>query len=575
MVSDALPRPVDADPWAGWLRRMALFQLAALAIVTAFILGKGNDDLPYYYFLTQDLPLLAAGGLALFGFARVRHVRGVAGLTRGRAAALAVGAGLLAYAGSWLVLHRYAVSRDEQMADFAAAYLASGHMGQAIPPDLIPLAKAMMPVFTNVYPATGYWVSDYLPGNSAIRAIAMLTGDSWLASPVLLAIGLLALWSAARRIWPERPEAATVALVLAATSTQALVTAMSPFAMTAHLAINALWLACFVRQERRWHWAAAGLTVVAIGLHQVHFHLIFLSGFLIATALRRDWRMLAILLTGAVAGYIVWQIGWRDLIPRLFDPVQAAQATGQVAERAAGEITGRLVRILRQDMLRHLARFVAWQNVLLAPLAAIGIVAAWRTAHPALRGGAISCAIALLVLPEQEHGFGYRYLHGMIGPFCLLAAQGWLALEAKRGRPLPRAALWGSTAFALVVTLPYASWRSMAYAAPYEAAYRAVRAVDADVVLIDTSHQTYISDIVRFDPAAGPSQRPVLADLAYVPADALARLCATRSVVVVTDRDLQRFDLPPFGYAFDKRRPTNARLAEMRRMGCGRPLPRG
>jgi hypothetical protein len=39
-----------------------------------------------------------------------------------------------------------------------------------------------------------------------------------------------------------------------------------------------------------------------------------------------------------------------------------------------------------------------------------------------------------ILLPYQGHGWGYRYLHGLIGSLSLLAGYGWIALSERAAR---------------------------------------------------------------------------------------------------------------------------------------------
>src|SRR3546814_18656950 len=68
---------------------------------------------------------------------------------------------------------------------------------------------------------------------------------------------------------------------------------------------------------------------------------------------------------------------------------------------------------------------VCSSDLLMVPLATLGVFAMrWRgairgqeIALPLALGCFAGCALAL----AQGYGWGYRYAHGFIGPFCLLA----------------------------------------------------------------------------------------------------------------------------------------------------------
>src|SRR3546814_6175702 len=63
----------------------------------------------------------------------------------------------------------------------------------------------------------------------------------------------------------------------------------------------------------------------------------------------------------------------------------------------------------------------------------------------------ITCIMGLLLLVYQGHGWGYRYLHGLIGAFCLLGGFGWMRLSRPE-RPLSLSPIWLSVGFAVLAS---------------------------------------------------------------------------------------------------------------------------
>jgi hypothetical protein len=137
--------------------------------------------------------------------------------------------------GTFRLFRGFELSRDEIMAEFDARIFASGHLVAEIPNAWQPFRYALNPIFM-LPVAEPFWVSSYLPGNAAIRAALSLVLDQGWTNPILLGIAVLSLAAVARRLWPGRPGAQLVALALLGTSPQALTTAMTSYAMTAHLA---------------------------------------------------------------------------------------------------------------------------------------------------------------------------------------------------------------------------------------------------------------------------------------------------------------------------------------------------
>jgi len=79
--------------------------------------------------------------------------------------------------------------------------------------------------------------------------------------------------------------------------------------------------------------------------------------------------------------------------------------------------------------------------VLLAP----GTVLGWKAVgvFRSLAGGiALTILAMLILLPYQDIGWGYRYVHGLIGSAALLATLGWTRLTEKV-EPSERGNAWG------------------------------------------------------------------------------------------------------------------------------------
>ena len=117
----------------------------------------------------------------------------------------------------------------------------------------------------------------------------LLIGKSW-TNPVFAAVAVFALFRISRRLWPQTPGRWLIPPLLLATSAQLLTMAMTPYAMTAHLAFNLLWLWCFLRTDRRGDLGALAAGFVATGLHQIVFHPVFVAPFIAELLLAGRWR---------------------------------------------------------------------------------------------------------------------------------------------------------------------------------------------------------------------------------------------------------------------------------------------
>ncbi len=561
--------PASADPVQSLLLRSGIAAMLLCALAAVTIRHTVPNTLIDYYFFHQDVWLLGGAGLMLCVLSNIDVGARPLRVTRGALAGAVITAAVLAYFGSYVVVDRYALSRDEVMADLAAGYFRHGLVGRPIPPGLRTIGSAMMPWADTAH---GVWMSSYLPVGSLLRAAAWQIGDPFLAGPVLLIVGCGGLWVSARTIWPDRIESAVVALVLALTSTQLLANAMTAYAMTAHFALNALWLAFYLRRDARGHVVAIALGLLATGLHQVQFHILFVSGFIVwdfANGRRRT----AWLYVGACVAYVII---WAGLYPHIvvrWAP-HAAQVHGE-PDLPFGTLLRKFAgRIGDLQPISSLGRFAAWQNILLLPLAVVG-ARGLRDAdgRPTIMVAfAVSCAIGMLLMVYQGHGYGYRYLHGLIPCFCLLAAGGWVRLSAMRGRPMPSALLWVGCGFALAFTAPVALTLSHVFLHPYAAAYRVLRKAPADVVLVDGRGGAFIEDLVRID---GPISRPILLDLSFVTLRDLRRLCATSRVMIFDEVQARPLGIRPGGDAGKYERHLVMSRALLARLRCGRPVPIG
>ena len=478
----------------------------------------------------------------------------------------AAGAAVVAYIGGWVIFEHYPLSRDEQMSAFAANYLAHGMLGQPIPPSLGRLSDALVPLFAGRQ--GDYWISAYLPGYALMEAgVRNVLGDIWLTGPLCLLVGMAALWSAAKRLWPERVEARIVAIAMALSSTQLVVTGTTVYAMSGHFALDALWLACFLRGDRKGHVAALGVSAFALGLHQIGPHFLFLSGMLIWLWSSGRYRLASLY----SASTLVFTLAWRYGYPLAIDQILGPSVDQSVISRG---LLHYFERLLSLDLLTYLARFIAGQNVLLVPFVVCGWLSVRRDKDNPLNGMAWSSAFALLLLFDQGHGWGYRYLSGFIPNMCLLAAAGWLRLsgEGEQGstRPLPAWLLGASVAVAFLGSLPIAAIEARDFAHRYANAYRTLSHADADAIVVDATNASYADDLIRFE---GQVKRPLLLDAAKLRPPQVVALCKSDRVFLFDYRQAYEMGLSPIStdalygeYAGKVRRLMNA-------IGCGTSFP--
>jgi hypothetical protein len=534
----------------------ALWMLLGLAVIAlACLTSTGAPFITLYFFRTQDLP---AAIVIVVLFALVRRAaprltddpRVVAAMDRlERLPVWAVVAGVLVtgLAGTWLVFGNYALSMDEFWAQADGQIFAAGHAMARIPLEWREYAPAMMPTFTRLWPGEGLWASAYLPVNAILQG---LLGP--LASPLLAAASVAIAADLARQLLPEHKSAPIICAVLMASSSQLLLTAMTPYAMTAHLAFNLAWLWLFLHRSRVAQAVAVAVALLAIGLHQLVFFPLFAAPFLVEAFL--SGRRGASVLQGVAicAGGLLWS-SYDAIVAWSLAATPAAGPTGTalMAERALAMLAGLGLTNLGLMSL-NLIRAIVWQNVLVVPLVLAVAVPVVRTPgpwRPMLASVVLTVAGMTLLMAFQGHGWGYRYVHGLLGNLCLLATFGYFRLQdCEQGRRGLRAAFVAATAVSLAL-FPARAWLAARFAQPFREAEAAISRDDVDVVLVDAPHHVYTVDLVRNDPLL--IDRPKRMTPFLLTDRQLDTICQRYRVAIFTDADASRFDIPLVGGGVD------------------------
>jgi len=525
-----------------------------------------------FYFAKQDLPVLCA--MVVAGLL-IAHLR-IGGRWEREivlpARTAAIGAALLlvvGIAGYWLVMMAYDFTRDQAMATFAAKQIAGETLITQVPQEWQPYGHAMMPqYFFRRFSPELAWSSAYLPVNSAFQTLGAIIGHRSVANPLLLVAGLLALWNVARRIWPERRDVAVVAVLLGATSAQLIANAMTSFAMVGHFALNMVWLALFLRNDR---WGVAGALAVgflASGLHQYHFHPMFAGPFLLWLLLRRNWSFAAVY----ALGYAAIVLFWARVYPEWLQDQGGAAAIGRPLVDMSQYLKGRGLRLFSYSWTVwsfNFVRFFTWQNLALVPLLVGAGPVLWRRQVKLdepflpLLG---ACAIGLVFLVFQGHGFGYRYLSGVIGCFCLLAGYGWARIVPAPGSGRPWAMLKLACCFTVLFAVPLQLVMARSMVAPHARLYHEAMAANVDIVVVDTEGGFIAQDIVQNGPNF--AQRPKLMDLSFISAEALERLCRTKTMARIDRRHFRAVGMRESGMLPRSRQLLAERRALLEDSGC-------
>lgn len=547
----------------GWVAAAALIAFAVAATYPA------NTDLSLFFLHRQDRWLLLAGSLLLSLSLWNLSARAVEFHATWRLALIGTGImALAAYVGHYSILSGYDMSRDEQMATFDAAVFARNALVAPLPEIWRQHSDALNTMFMYRADPRAAWISDYLPLNASLRAIVGTLAPSTLTGPLLTLIGGLALWSCVRRIWPDEREPAVVGLLLYLCSAQILVNGMTAYAMPGHLAFNLVWLRLFLHRQP-WSDAAALVTgFAAVGLHQPIMHPLFAAPILSLLLFARDWRRSALYFVGylAIGCFWYWWPTW--IVPRV-------SAGSIIAERETADYLTRLWSALENggdfrivDMMANLLRFIAWEHILLIPLALIGLRRARHNPLVAALAGGILLTIVVMtiILPYQGHGFGYRYLHGLIGNFILLALFGWTSIGA--ALPRWRSLLLRTTLAGTMILLPTQLWMAHAFYSPPARISHDLDRIDADYVIIGAGDAPFVGDLVINPPFL--DRRPLRLLRERVDIAAARAICANRPSVAVIGDNVTAPIVAYFGFGRGGRgEAANRELAlVLRRAGC-------
>lgn len=509
-TASAPPRHGAGSPTA-WRVRIGIVMAASAIVLAASglpALAPTWQDLSAVFLDRQDWwLLLCAAAILAAATLRLRSDTSALHVPSWAPWALAAAVFCFCLAGHRWVLDGYDLSRDEQMASFDARVFAAGRLVQPLPAPWPARAEALNTTFMLPVSHPVAWVSAYLPMNAASRALVGLVAAPSLTGPAMAALGLVALWNCARRLWPQERELAVVAALLYAGSGQVLFAGMTSYAMPAHLTLDLLWLWLFLMRRPAADLGALAVALVATGLHQPLFHPLFALPFLVGLLRDRAWRRVALYGAGYAAIcslWLAWPMLMRDLVTGA-EPARPAAGTDYLSRLVDTVTHGDATRWA--DMAGNLLRFAAWQPVLLLPLMAAGMVLGWRE-RP---NGAFIASVALpvlvmgIILPYQGHGFGYRYLHGVLGPAILLSVEGWRRLARLDAglRPL----LLRTIVAGAVLVLPLQAAMAHALYAPFARIDARLRASGADYAILGQDDAPFTLDLVINRPDL--SNRPI------------------------------------------------------------------
>jgi hypothetical protein len=495
----------------------------------------------FYYLFAQNEPAgllvvaLFSAGAALW-FRRSQRLeedrpveKGI--LTGWLCIAAAVVVFAVAAIGTQTVFHNYLVTADEYLADFQARIFLRGKLQAEVPSAWVSAERFLnLPFFVRYFPANHSWNSVYLPVYAAMRAVFQSVGLQSLLNPFLAALTVIAVYGAARNIWPESKTNALVAIGLLVSSSQFLVMSMTSYSMPAHLALNAIWLWLYSRPDRGWFYLAPLVGVLAIGLHQPIVHALFVLPFLLRLVLERRWRAVLIFAPIYLAGCALW-FAW--------------QARYQVGGNAG---IGSFFRILNPRMpiiqSMNLLLIIGWTS-LAAPFLAVLGASQFFKVRPIIQDSILSCVLTFgfyfFFYLDQAHGWGYRYFHGAIACFIIVAVAGFNRLSNLVGQHRATKFVLVGIAASLLIQFPLRCFEAERFVRPYARTAAAIHAIPKDIVAFDWLDAWYSADLIRNDPFL--EQRPIIVSIFQLTPEAVAALEKNGTARFITRDDLTRLGM--------------------------------
>lgn len=534
--SSALPVPTGALTERIFDRSRAIsaaLLASSIPVIVGLLLAFGlTPDVLYRLFIfNQDLALVPVFVVAYV--LHPRRQRTAAELWRDPGpfllSAIMLALVLVGWLGHYFILSGYHLSRDEKMAVFDTEIFSNGSLFWEIPADWRSVADAFNMTFMLPIGNREAWVSAYLPIHAMFRALVGQVGDAALASPLLAALAAFLIWRIAAKLWPGSQSTRIVSLLLFISSSQVLVTSMTAFSMTMHLALNLLWLTLFLADRPSTHMAAIIVGFAATGIHQPLFHPLFVAPFLMMLVQQARWK----LVVSYVLAYAVIAAFW--LAWPLWISAQGTSAPVLITGQSIGFVD-RLVGVLAAPgpeslvlSFANFLRFIVWQHPLLAPLAIFGAITTWRSdpiGRALALGFILPVLLMALLLPWQGHGWGYRYVHPVLGNAILLACYGWYRLK-ERGLSFDRPMV-AMTALSILVLFPVHCWMANQAVAPLLAVQNDLASIDADVVIVDVGAAPLGDNVVYNPPDL--SARPILLMASHISPNELTSVCKRRTI---------------------------------------------
>ena len=226
----------------------------------------------------------------------------------------------------------------------------------------------------------------------------------------------------------------------------------------------------------------------------------------------------------------------RSLIGR-----KAYQVLGQIIPRRSE--TGRH-RALPEKFCVGCGIDIGWASLATPLLAVLGASQFFKV-RPIIQDSILSCLLTFgfyfFYFLDQAHGWGYRYFHGAVVCFIIVAVAGFNRLSILVGQRRATTFVLLGIAASLLVQFPLRCWQAERFVRPYARTAAVIHAIPKDIVAFDWRDAWYSADFMRNSPFL--EERPVIVSIVYLTPPAIAALEKNGSVRFITRDDLTRLGM--------------------------------
>jgi hypothetical protein len=382
---------------------------------------------------------------------------------------------------------------DEYAPEFQANIFLSGKLAAAVPKIWQGFASSLSPIFIFYNPILHNWYSGYLPVYAAIKALFLELGIASATNPVLAGLSVIFIGWTASNIWPKEKNFPLLAMLLLMSSSQFLITSMTAYSMPGHLLLNIIWFYCYTHKQRYTDLLLPVIGIMALGVHNPFVHGLFVAPFLLRILRERPWKFSFYIGVVYFLGALFWLGYWKFVTPH-----PALESNHYVA---AFSLPGLFHLILIQPINIFLT--LSWQSLAITILAFFAI-RNWKKLAPLHRdlfwGFVLTFGFYFFFNSDQGHGWGYRYLYGVLGNLVLLAMAGWYELREAVGVEKAVNFLMVTLVFALFIQFPIRCVQAESFVRPFASAMQYLQSRPESFILLDETKIWYSQDFVRNDP---------------------------------------------------------------------------